>query len=80
MLFERSFFQMTKQEYALWAQQESPRSRGPVNILKANTRNVNGKAIGEMILGLPDGEKIQNDIITHLKDAGLAITEVSENV
>ena len=26
---------MTKQEYALWTQQESPRSRGPVNILKA---------------------------------------------
>jgi stage V sporulation protein AC len=26
---------MTKQEYALWAQQESPRSRGPVNIAKA---------------------------------------------
>lgn len=54
--------------------------QAPVNILKANTRNVNGKAIGEMILGLPDGEKIQNDIITHLKDAGLAITEVGENV
>ena len=54
--------------------------QAPVNILKANTRNVNGKAIGEMILGLPDGEKIQNDIITHLKDAGLAVTEVSENV
>ncbi len=26
---------MTKQEYALWAQQESPRSRGAVNITKA---------------------------------------------
>ncbi len=26
---------MTKQEYALWAQQESPRSRGAVNIVKA---------------------------------------------
>ena len=26
---------MTKQEYALWAQQESPRSRGVVNIVKA---------------------------------------------
>ena len=27
----------------------------PVNILKADTRNVGGKAVGEMILGLPDG-------------------------
>lgn len=26
---------MTKQEYSLWAQQESPRSRGAVNITKA---------------------------------------------
>ena len=26
---------MTKQEYALWAQQESPRSRGAVNVAKA---------------------------------------------
>ena len=26
---------MTKQEYALWAQQESPRSRGAINIAKA---------------------------------------------
>ena len=26
---------MTKQEYALWVQQESPRSRGAVNIVKA---------------------------------------------
>lgn len=26
---------MTKQEYALWAQQENPRSRGAVNIAKA---------------------------------------------
>lgn len=52
----------------------------PVNILKADTRNVSGKAIGEMILGLPEGENIQNDIITHLKEAGLSVTEVNENV
>lgn len=26
---------MTKQEYAQWSQQESPRSNGPLNILKA---------------------------------------------
>ncbi len=51
----------------------------PVNILRADTRNVNGKAVGEMILGLPEGEDIQNDIIEHLKGAGLAVTEVTEN-
>ncbi len=51
----------------------------PVNILRADTRNVNGKAVGEMILGLPEGKEIQNDIIEHLKNSGLAVTEVTEN-
>lgn len=52
----------------------------PVNILKANTKNVGGKAVGEMILGLPDGEKIQNSIIDSLKERGLSVTEVREDV
>ena len=51
----------------------------PLNILKADTRNVNGKAVGEMILGLPDGEDIQNSIIEHFKGFGLAVSEVNEN-
>ena len=51
----------------------------PVNILKADTRNVNGKAVGEMILGLPEGEEVQKSIIEHLKGYGLAVSEVSEN-
>ena len=50
----------------------------PVNILKADTRNVNGRAVGEMILGLPEGEEIQNSIIQHIKEAGLSVTEVTE--
>lgn len=52
----------------------------PVNILKANTKNVGGKAVGEMILGLPDGEEIQNSIIDSLKERGLSVTEVREDV
>lgn len=51
----------------------------PVNILRADTRNVNGKAVGEMILGLPEGEELQEDIIRHLKESGLAVKEVTEN-
>ncbi len=50
-----------------------------MHILKADTRNVNGKARGEMILGLPEGEDLQNGIIKHLKEVGLAVTEVSDN-
>ncbi|MCR5846661.1 MAG: ATP-binding cassette domain-containing protein [Lachnospiraceae bacterium] len=51
-----------------------------INILKADTRNVGGKAIGEMILGLPDQEKVQESIIETLKESGLSVTEVSEDV
>ncbi len=52
----------------------------PINILKADTRNVNGRAVGEMILGLPDGEDLQEQIIAYLQEQQLAVTEVSENV
>ena len=52
--------------------------QAPLNILRADTRNVNGKAVGEMILGLPEGEDLQNSIIEHIKEAGLSVTEVTE--
>ena len=52
----------------------------PVNILKADTRNVGGTAKGEMILGLPEGEDIQEKMIKSLMESGLAVTEVREDV
>lgn len=51
-----------------------------VNILKADTKNVGGKAIGEMILGLPEGEALQENIIRTLKESGLAVMEVKGDV
>lgn len=54
--------------------------RAPVNILGANTRNVGGKAKGEILLGLPEDEQIQHDIINYLKERKLTVTEVSDNV
>lgn len=50
----------------------------PINILKADTKNVGGKAVGEMILGLPEDSGQQADIILELKEAGISVTEVSE--
>lgn len=47
-----------------------------VNILKADTRNVGGKAKGEMILGLPEGVKLQEAMIESLKASGLTVNEV----
>ncbi len=47
-----------------------------VNILKADTRNVGGKAKGEMILGLPEGEKLQEAMIETLRSGGLTVSDV----
>ena len=52
----------------------------PVNILKADTKNVGGIAKGEMILGLPDDWKLQEEIEDYLKDRGLEIEEVTGDV
>ena len=46
---------MTKQEYALWTQQESPRSRGPVNILKAFLFGGAVCAIGQLLIFFFEG-------------------------
>lgn len=52
----------------------------PINILRADTRNVGGTAVGEMILGLPEDEHLQVDIIRYLKERGLKVEEVEEDV
>lgn len=56
------------------------KSQAPVNILKADTRNVGGRARGEMILGLPESETLQEEMIKSLKETGLTVTEVEEDV
>ena len=48
----------------------------PVNILKADTRDVAGVARGEMILGLPDDTDIQEQMISYLKEHNLEVEEV----
>ncbi len=47
-----------------------------VNILKADTKNVGGKAKGEMILGLPEGSRLQEAMIESLKASGLSVNDV----
>lgn len=49
----------------------------PVNILKADTKNVSGIARGEMILGLPEDKQLAAEIIDYLKERNLAVEEVS---
>jgi len=50
----------------------------PVNILKADTRNVNGKAVGEMILSVPDDAATRKEMIAYLEEEGLTVTEVTD--
>ena len=52
----------------------------PVNILRANTRNVEGTARGDMILGLPDDKKLQEEMIAWLRERNLSVSEVPEDV
>lgn len=52
----------------------------PVNILRADTKNVGGVAKGEMILGLPEDKHLQVDIEQYLTDCGLEIEEVTSDV
>ena len=50
----------------------------PINILKADTRNVGGIAKGEMLLGLPYGSGVEKDFIEYFRERGLVVTEVKE--
>ena len=52
----------------------------PVNILRADTKNVGGTAKGEMILGLPKERDTQEEMIKYLKERDLAVEEVTGNV
>lgn len=52
----------------------------PVNILRADTKNVGGYAKGEMILGLPADENLQYEMEQYLLEKGLEIEEVTEDV
>lgn len=47
-----------------------------INILQADTKDVAGRAVGEMIIGLPMDKHIQVDMEDYLKQSGLQIQEV----
>ena len=49
----------------------------PVNILKANTRNVGGVAKGDMILQLPVDRETRLQMEDYLKERGLEVEEVT---
>ena len=54
--------------------------RTPVNILYADTKNINGQAQGEMILQLPEIKEVANKMIQYLRDINMGVEEVSSDV
>ena len=52
----------------------------PVNILYANTRDLNGTAAAEMILQLPEERETAEKMIQYLKERRLSVEEVDEDV
>ena len=52
----------------------------PVNILYADTRNIDGRAHGEMLLQLPEDPVIAGQMIEYLKSRDLGVEEWHENV
>ena len=54
--------------------------RTPVNILYADTKNINGQAQGEMNLQLPEIEEVANKMIQYLRDINMGVEEVSSDV
>lgn len=54
--------------------------REPVNILSADTRNIGGIAKGEMILEFANGSRQEDDMKRYLKECGVELEEVTEDV
>jgi D-methionine transport system ATP-binding protein len=50
----------------------------PVNILRADTKNVGGVAKGEMLLQLPVDRETRLKMEDYLKERGLEIEEVND--
>ena len=54
--------------------------RTPVNILYADTKNINGQAQGEMILQLPEIEEVADKMVQYLRDINMGVEEVGSDV
>lgn len=49
--------------------------QAPLNILKADTQDVGGKAFGQIIIGLPDDEVLAEKVTKYLDDNGIKFSE-----
>lgn len=54
--------------------------KAPVNILRADTKNIDGIAAGEMILQLPEKEEVADRMIEYLRMRKLTVEEAADYV
>ncbi len=54
-------------------------SKVPVNIMYASTRDIGGKAVGQMIVQLPEDETDANRALNYLKSVKILFEEVTED-
>ncbi len=54
--------------------------KAPVNILFADTKNIEGQAFGQMILQLPEDPATANKLVAYLTAAQITVEEVDGNV
>jgi D-methionine transport system ATP-binding protein len=54
--------------------------RAPVNILFADTKDLGGKAVGQMVLQLPEDDFLADKIINYLKDKKVNVEELMNYV
>lgn len=52
----------------------------PVNIIYANTKNINGNATGEMVIQLAQDDKVFDKVFAYLKARNLSVEEVKNYV
>ena len=52
----------------------------PVNILYADTRNIDGKAMGQMVIQLPENELSAKRVLAYLENCGITYEEVKNFV
>lgn len=50
--------------------------KAPVNIIFANTQNIDGKAFGQIVVQLPDDDKVAGQMLQYLRDKGLTAEEL----
>ncbi|HZK01993.1 MAG TPA: ATP-binding cassette domain-containing protein [Anaerovoracaceae bacterium] len=54
--------------------------KAPVNIMFADTKNIDGKAFGQMVIQLPEDENLSKKVLAYLRTQDIIVKEVETSV